>query len=165
MTPEQLQELSDLADRLLADGLSVDEVQGQIDSKKQEFKSINKEKQAAVPERVANATAVNEQIATGQSTDLESEDTFLDLDKINNINKKFGKDTESGVTSTDKPLGVNQANDLTDYVDELAPEDSEEEKRLKEIRKRNENIYQGVVREIRERDGKFLNDKKGDDED
>ena len=42
MTPEQLQELSDLADRLLADGLSVDEVQGQIDSKKQEFKSINK---------------------------------------------------------------------------------------------------------------------------
>ena len=165
MTPEQLQELSDLADRLLADGLSVDEVQSQIDSKKQEFKSINEGKQAAVPERVANATAVNEQIATGQSMDLGSEDTSLELDKINKINQNFSKDTDGGVTSTNKPLDVNQANDLTDYIGELAPEDSEEEKRLKEIKKRNENIYQGVVREIKERDGEFLNDKKGDDKD
>ncbi len=40
----------------------------------------------AVAENVADVTALNEQIATGQSPLLGSEDIFFDLENINNIN-------------------------------------------------------------------------------
>jgi hypothetical protein len=46
-------------------------------------------KTEAVAEEVADVTAINEQIATGQSTDLGSENISLDLEKINNISQNF----------------------------------------------------------------------------
>jgi hypothetical protein len=50
---------------------------------------VEEVKTEAVAENVADVTALNEQIATGQSTDLGSEDISLDLEKINNINQNF----------------------------------------------------------------------------
>ena len=78
-------------------------------------------KTEAVAENVADVTAINEQIATGQSTDLGSGDISLDLSKINNINKRFSKD-ENGVTTDQTPLTETQVNDLTSYIDNLEKE-------------------------------------------
>ncbi len=84
-------------------------------------------KKQAVAESVADVTAVNEQIATGQSTDLGSEDIFLDLEKVNNINQKFSKDTDS-ITTDKTLLTKNQVNDLTGEIDILSESIKEKEK-------------------------------------
>ena len=78
-------------------------------------------KKQAVAESVADVTAINEQIATGQSTDLGSADIFLGLDKINKINQNFSKD-EDGITTDQTPLTETEAIDLTSYIDELEKE-------------------------------------------
>ena len=77
-------------------------------------------KKQAVAENVADVTALNEQIATGQSTDLGSEDISLDLEKINNINQNFQQeDTVDGVTTDQQPLDVLEQEDLELYIDDL----------------------------------------------
>jgi len=84
-------------------------------------------KKQAVAESVADVTAINEQIATGQSTDLGSENIFLDLEKANNINQKFSKDTD-GITTDKTFLTKNQVNDLTEEIDVLSESVKEKEK-------------------------------------
>ena len=77
-------------------------------------------KKQAVAENVADVTAINEQIATGQSTDLGSGDISLDLEKINNINKNFQQeDIEDGGTTKQQPLNVSEQKDLELYIDDL----------------------------------------------
>ena len=76
-------------------------------------------KTEAVAEEVADVTAINEQIATGQSTDLGLEDISLDLEKINNISQNFSGDVDSGITTSETPLTETETTDLTSYIDEL----------------------------------------------
>ena len=86
----------------------------------QEKPEIEEVKTEAVAEDVANVTAVNEQIATGQSTDLGSEDISLDLEKINNINQNFQQEDASGGITTDvQPLDVLEEEDLELYINDL----------------------------------------------
>ena len=100
--------------------------------KKIEEKKDEPVKKEAVVDKAANATAVNKQIAAGQNTDLGSEDISLGLDKINKINQNFSKDTDGGVTSSNKPLDVDQASDLTSYIDTLA-EDKKKLRKEKDV--------------------------------
>ena len=77
-------------------------------------------KTEAVVEGVADTTAINEQIATGQSTDLGSEDISLDLEKVNNISQNFQQeDVVDGVTTDQQPLDVLEQEDLGLYIDDL----------------------------------------------
>ena len=76
-------------------------------------------KKDAVAEKTANATAINEQIAAGQNMDLGSEDISLGLDKINEINQNFSKDTDGGVTTGENLLDVPQVENLELYIDNL----------------------------------------------
>jgi hypothetical protein len=76
-------------------------------------------KTEAVAEEVADVTAINEQIATGQSTDLGSENISLDLEKINNISQNFSGDVDGGITTDETPLTEAETTDLTSYIDEL----------------------------------------------
>ena len=86
----------------------------------QEKPEIEEVKTEAVAEDVANVTAVNEQIATGQSTDLGSEDISLDLEKINNINQNFQQeDASGGITTNAQPLDVLEEEDLELYINNL----------------------------------------------
>jgi hypothetical protein len=117
-------------------GLSLDEyLSAHPDIKKIEEKKDEPVKKEAVVDKAANATAVNEQIAAGQNTDLGSEDISLGLEKINKINQNFSKDTDGGVTSSNKPLDVDQAGDLTSYVDILAED-------KKKLRKEKDVVYE-----------------------
>ena len=77
-------------------------------------------KTEAVAENVADVTAINEQIATGQSTDLGSEDISLDLEKVNNISQNFQQeDVTDGITTDQQPLDVLEQEDLGLYIDDL----------------------------------------------
>jgi DNA polymerase elongation subunit (family B) len=65
-----------LEEKAKAEGISLDELlKANPDIKKIDDSG----KSSAVANQAANATAVNEQIAAGQSTDLGSEDISLDL--------------------------------------------------------------------------------------
>ncbi len=65
-------------------GLSLEEyLNAHPDIKKIEEKKDEPVKKEAVVDKAANATAVNEQIAAGQSTDLGSGDISFGFDKIN----------------------------------------------------------------------------------
>ena len=86
----------------------------------QEKPEVEEVKIEAVAENVADVTAVNEQIATGQSTDLGSENISLDLEKVNNINQNFQQeDVVDGITTDQQPLDVLEPEDLGVYIDDL----------------------------------------------
>ena len=86
----------------------------------QEKPEIEEVKTEAVAENVADVTAVNEQIATGQSTDLGSEDISLDLEKVNNISQNFQQEeVVDGITTDQEPLDVLEQEDLQSYIDNL----------------------------------------------
>ena len=86
----------------------------------QEKPEVEEVKTEAVVEGVADTTAMNEQIATGQSTDLGSEDISLDLEKINNISQNFQQeDVVEGITTDQQPLDVLEQEDLGLYIDDL----------------------------------------------
>ena len=86
----------------------------------QEKPEVEEVKIEAVAENVADVTAVNEQIATGQSTDLGSENISLDLEKVNNINQNFQQeDVVDGITTDQQPLDVLEQEDLGLYIDDL----------------------------------------------
>ena len=128
-------------------------------------------KKQAVAEDVADVTAVNEQIATGQSTDLGSGDISLDLSKINNINKRFSKD-EDGVTTDQTPLTETQVVDLTSYIDELEKE-VKSDRSESEIIQSIENIgnviqnlpgqLKGAWQDTKATSLKFIQEVAGDD--
>jgi len=128
-------------------------------------------KKQAVAEDVADVTAVNEQIATGQSTDLGSGDISLDLSKINNINKRFSKDKD-GVTTDQTPLTETQVVDLTSYIDELEKEvksdksESEIIQSIENISNVKENLpgqLKGTWEDIKAQGLKFIQEVAGDD--
>ena len=101
-------------------GLSLEEyLNAHPDIKKIEEKKDEPVKKEAVVDKAANATAVNEQIAAGQSTDLGSEDISLGLGKINEINQNFSKDTDGGVTTNKDPLSISKVDDLESYIEDL----------------------------------------------
>ena len=86
----------------------------------QEKPEIEEVKTEAVVEGVADTTAMNEQIATGQSTDLGLEDISLDLEKVNNISQNFQQeDVVDGITTDQQPLDVLEQEDLGLYIDDL----------------------------------------------
>ena len=128
-------------------------------------------KKQAVAEGVADVTAVNEQIATGQSTDLGSGDISLDLSKINNINKRFSKN-EDGVTTDQTPLTETQVVDLTSYIDELEKE-VKSDRSESEIIQSIENIgnviqnlpgqLKGAWQDTKATSLKFIQEVAGDD--
>ena len=128
-------------------------------------------KTEAVAENVADVTAVNEQIATGQSTDLGSGDISLDLSKINNINKRFSKD-EDGITTDQTPLTETQVVDLTSYIDELEKE-VKSDRSKSEIIESIENIgnvienlpgqLKGAWQDTKASSLQFIQDVAGDD--
>jgi hypothetical protein len=112
-----------LEEKAKAEGISLDELlKANPDIKKIDDSG----KSSAVANQAANATAVNEQIAAGQSTDLGSEDISLDLEKINKINENLGEET--GATTNGKPLNTKEATDLTSYIDDLGKEKTIDEK-------------------------------------
>ena len=128
-------------------------------------------KTEAVAENVADVTAVNEQIATGQSTDLGSGDISLDLSKINNINKRFSKD-EDGITTDQTPLTETQVVDLTSYIDELEKEvksdrsESEIIESIENIGNVIENLpgqLKGAWQDTKASSLQFIQDVAGDD--
>ena len=127
MNEKQIQELKDLVDNLTKQGLAIEEIQAQVDLRKQEFKQLNESAKTTpvVPDAVAG-----EEIASDMES--TSEDGSLGLDKINKINQNFSKETNSGVTSSNKPLDVDQASDLTSYVDILA-EDKQKLRKEKDV--------------------------------
>ena len=130
MNEKQILELKQLVDQLTDQGLPTEEIQAQVDLRKQEFKKLNESAKTTPVETDATA---GEGIASDM--ELASEDGSLGLDKINKINQNFNKDTDSGVTSGDKPLDVDQASDLTSYVDILAED-------KKKLRKEKDVVYE-----------------------
>jgi hypothetical protein len=78
MNEQQIQELKNLVDKLQAEGLSQDQIQAQVDAKKQEFLNVDFQT-PTTPGAVVEETAAPD-------TELKSEDTSLGLpEKVKNI--------------------------------------------------------------------------------